>query len=91
MSAALKLVLAKWIEQVAVDPSTSLYDFRLANRLCSKVRGESLNISFRKLHSNADTAALDLLLECGHLLKLDDAPAARRCVDFRLVIKGGAL
>jgi hypothetical protein len=94
----LKLTLAKWIEQVALDPSVSLDDFRFAQRLCSKVRDVSLNTRVANLRKKTESASLTLLVERGHLIDLKigygfkpgRGSFAGRCALFCLVIKEGA-
>lgn len=83
--ASLKIVLAKWIERLALDPSINLYAFRVAQRLCSKVRSESYRVIIPKCRSTADSAVLTLLVECGYVVQTEEAIAGKSA--FRLVLE----
>ena len=64
-------LIAAWLTRLANDNRLSLYDFRFALRLSSKVRGDDLQASVKKLRPKADTPSIAVLMETGYLLEIE--------------------
>lgn len=66
----IKVIIADWLAQLAADRRISLYDFRVAQRLGSKVRTAGLETQILRCRNVADSAAISVLVEKGYLLEV---------------------